>query len=281
MKIKKLYNNNILLVEDENLFECILLGKGIGFQKKVGQEVDQSKIDKKFVLESKELTNKFIELLREIPVNHLELTNKIVETAQKRLGIVFNDSIYIGLTDHINYAIHRYKQGENLSNALLWEVKKFYHKEFEAALESIKMIEYYEGIKLTEDEASFIALHFVNGQQGGDEMKLTATATAIIQDILNIVKFHFNIKIDEQSLNYTRFITHIRFFIRRLANREQSSSEDDFLFLQIKEKYPDVYACTLKVKKYLEHKFEIVLTSEEMLYFMLHINRVTEREKTS
>lgn len=278
MIIKKIFNNNVLLAENEKQLEMILLGKGIAFGKKAGDCVDESKIDKKFTIDSEESRLKMIELLREVPVNHLELSTKVIKAAEAKLNATFNDSIYIGLTDHINYALFRYKQGMSLKNAMLWEVKKFYPKEYQASLEAVKTIEYYENVKLPEDEASFIALHFVNAQQDGDNMKATLEETQIIQDLLNIVKFHYQIELDETSLNYNRFVTHIRYFIRRLLNQELNQNEDDeFLFLQVKEKYPKAYECAQKVEKYLTKKFNIELTYDELLYFILHINRVASR----
>lgn len=281
MIIKKIFNNNVLLAENAQQLEMILLGKGIAFQKKAGDAVEESKIDKKFVIDSDDSKAKFIELLREVPLNHLELTTKIIVAAESELGTTFNDSIYIGLTDHINYALFRYKQGLQLSNALMWEVKKFYPKEFKAAMNALKTIEYYEGISFTEDEAGFIALHFVNAIQDDEGMKLTVQSTEVIQQILNIVKFHYCMELDESSLNYNRFVTHIRYFIRRLLSHEVCHHQDDeFLFLQVKEKYPQAYQCACKVQKYLETKFCAEITHEEMLYFMLHINRVAERVKS-
>lgn len=281
MIIKKVFNNNVLLAENNQQLEMILLGKGIAFQKKAGDIVDLNKIDKKFVIDSEDSKTKFVELLREVPVNHLELTTKIIVAAESELGTIFNDSIYIGLTDHINYALYRYKQGIQIANALMWEVKKFYPKEFKAAMNALETINYYEGIQFPEDEAGFIALHFVNAIQDGDEMKMTVQTTEVIQQILNIVKFHYCIELDESSLNYSRFVTHIRYFIRRLLNHESAENQDDeFLFLQVKEKYPQAYQCACKVQQYLEIKFCTKMTHEEMLYFMLHINRVAERVKS-
>ncbi|MBP3908589.1 BglG family transcription antiterminator LicT [Turicibacter sanguinis] len=278
MKIKKVFNNNVLLAEDDRQLEMILLGVGIAFQRKAGDDVDLSKVDKKFVMESDDTKQKFVELLRDVPINHLELTSKIIKCAETELNTTFNDSIYIGLTDHINYSLFRVKDGMALKNALMWEVKKFYPREFKAAMNALKTIEYYENVKLPEDEASFIALHFVNAQQDGEAMKLTIDATEIIQSILNIVKFHYCIELDETSLNYSRFVTHIRYFIRRFVNQEICGyEEDDFLFLQVKEKYPKAYDCSLKVRKYLETKFKMPITNDELLYFMLHINRVADR----
>ncbi|EEG52129.1 putative transcription antiterminator LicT, partial [[Clostridium] asparagiforme DSM 15981] len=77
MVIKKIYNNNIVLVEDEKQLEMILLGRGIAFQKKAGDEIDPGRAEKRFVIDSPELTSRFSELVKEVPVNHLELSCRI------------------------------------------------------------------------------------------------------------------------------------------------------------------------------------------------------------
>ena len=158
MIVKKVYNNNIVLVEDEKQLEMILLGKGIAFQKRVGDTIDAKKAEKRFVIDSPELTSRFSELVQEVPVNHLELACHIIEEAEKNLQVTFSDAIYIGLADHINYALYRYKQKLPLKKHLLWEIKRFYPREFEAARQSLKTIAYYENIWLPEDEAGFIAI---------------------------------------------------------------------------------------------------------------------------
>lgn len=278
IRVKKVYNNNVLLGEDDKQLECILIGKGIGFGKKLDEEVDETKAEKKFILESADEVKRFNQLLHEVPVRHLELTNQIVNQAQNMLKVEFNDSIYLGLTDHINYAIDRYKQGVVIKNALLWQVKQFYAREYDAALKSIELIRNLEGIELPEDEASFIAMHFVNAQQEGEEMRLTIAATKAIKDILRIVQIFYKISLDEKSLNYCRFVMHIQYFIRRLNYREQITNNDaSEMFEEIRKKYPESYQCTCKVKEYLEERFKVEITQEEMLYFMLHIDRVAKR----
>lgn len=277
MQIKRIFNNNIVLAEDETMIEKMLLGRGIGFGKKTHEIVDMDKVEKIFVLDSKQMMDKLIQLVRDIPVNHIELTQRIVERAEKDLNCKFDDSIYVGLTDHINYTLYRYRQNDMLINALIWEIKKFYPNEFKAALNSIKLIEYDEKIKLSEDEAGFIAMHYVNAQQNGEAIHDTIVATKVIQGILNIVKFHYKIELDEDSLNYSRFITHIRFFLQRINKQFRNNNNEDFLFIQVRVKYPDVYECTEKIKVYLGSKLNILLSDEEMLYFMLHIKRLTER----
>lgn len=278
MKAKKVFNNNILLAENEKMLEVILMGKGIGFAIKPGDQVDESKIDKIYQLDSKDLQDRFVKLVNDIPVNHLELAKKMIDFAEQELNTTFDESTFIGLADHISFAIKRASNKDELKNALLWEIKKFYKREFDVAMKSLKLVEYDDKVQMSEDEASFIAMHFVNGQQSGVGVRDTVIATHVIQDILNIVKFHYKIDLDEESINYSRFITHIRFFLQRLHS--SSELEDDFLFEQIKQKYPDTYQCILKVKLYLNKQLQIELTNEEMLYFMLHIRRLTERVKS-
>ena len=109
-------------------------------------------------------------------------------------------------------------------------------------------------------------------------MKATLEETQIIQDLLNILKFHYQIELDETSLNYNRFVTHIRYFIRRSLNQELNQNEDDeFLFLQVKEKYSKVYNAPPKRRSIYTKKFNIELIHDELLYFILHINRVASR----
>lgn len=279
MWIKKIFNNNIILAHDEKMAERILLGRGIAFGKKENDKVDETKIDKIFILESQELVDKFVHLVGEIPTNHLELTDKIVKEAENRLHVKFNDSIYIGLADHINYALFRFKNGEQIQNAFLWEIKKFYPNEFQVALDILEIIFYYEKVKLSDDEASFIALHFVNGQNSNYDLNLNGIKeTIIIQDTFNIIKFHYSIDIEENTLNYSRFVTHLRYFLQRITRQERYDADENQLFDQVSTKYVQAYKCVLKINNYLIKKIDIKMTKEEQLYFILHINRLTDRE---
>ena len=119
MKVKKVFNNNILLAEDEQMLETVLMGKGIGFAMKPGDTPDESKIDKIFKLDSKGLQNQFVKLVDDIPVNQLELTRRIIDFAEQDLNTQFDYSIFIGLADHINFAVKRAKENDSLNNAIL------------------------------------------------------------------------------------------------------------------------------------------------------------------
>lgn len=277
MKIRKIFNNNVILLTDDDGHEMIVMGKGIGYNKHNSDVIDFSQVEKKFVVE-KATSDKLMGLIGEIPTEHLELSNEIIEYAEQQLALKFSDNIYITLTDHISFALRRFPEGIIVKNALLWEIKKFYAAEYEVASKALHIIEQKTGVKLPEDEAGSIALHFVNAQQRGQDMKQTYQMTKIVNDLANIVKYHFGIKLDENSINYSRFLTHLRYFAYRILHDELIPEDRDSLYDHVKDKYPESYACARKIRNYLEINYEKKTTNEEMVYFMIHIHRVTNRE---
>lgn len=87
-------------------------------------------------------------------------------------------------------------------------------------------------------------------------------------------------ELDENSVNYERFLTHLRFFAVRFVRKEKlDESVDQFFFEQIQLKYPDAYACAKKITAYLSNQFNWELTKDEEIYLTVHIHRVTNRQK--
>lgn len=275
MIIKKIFNNNAILARDPDKHEFVVMGCGIAFKRNVGEVVDEKLIEKTFILKQKDASEKFKLLLEDIPTEHVSLCYDIIEYAKNILGVELNDYIYVTLTDHVSYALKLFDEGFNRPNPLIWEIKKFYPKEFSIGLKALEFIEDELGKVLPEDEAGNIALHLINAQANNmnSDVKEIANQTKKIQDILNIVKYTYNIPLDEKSLNYERFVTHLRFFFQRLSKKQEAETEDDFLLKQVKVKYKKAYECMLKVEKYLE----IDLSDEEQLYLTIHIQRVTQR----
>jgi beta-glucoside operon transcriptional antiterminator len=275
MVIKKIFNNNAILAKDPNKNEFVVMGCGIAFKRNVGDQVEESLIEKTFILKQKDASEKFKLLLEDVPTEHVSLCYDIIEYAKNILGVELNDYIYVTLTDHISYAIKMFDEDIKNTNVLIWEIKKFYPKEFAIGVKALEFIESELGKKLSEDEAGNIALHLINAQVNSSTSKVEDIAhqTKMVQDILNIVKYTYNISLDESSLNYERFVTHLRFFFQRLNKKQNIESEDDFLLRQVKVKYRKAYDCMLKIEKYLESE----LSEEEQLYLTIHIQRVTQR----
>ena len=184
-----------------------------------------------------------------------------------------NDSIYLHLTDHIHFAIERYRKNLPIRNGLLWETKQLYKDEYEVGLEALNMICDQFGVLLPEDEAGFMALHFVNAALN-EEMPNIRSMTQVMQEVLTIIKYHFKMDFDENSLNYYRFVTHLKFFAQRLVKgKHYKNNNDDELFELIQKKYPKRTSAR-KNQKFIENNYTYQLTNEEMMYLSIHIERV-------
>ena len=178
------------------------------------------------------------------------------------------------LTEHINFAIERVSQGIEPQNALLWEIKRFYPQEFQLGIYALELIHDRLGILLPEDEAGFIALHFVNAEYGTD-IRDAVKFPDQMQAIVDIVERELGILLDESSLHYERFMTHIKFLIQRIYRKELLSSEDRELSLMMQRKYPREYQCSVKVAEYIMQATGCRLSEEEIMYLSVHIRRVS------
>ena len=216
MKIIKKINNNIALAINAKDEEVIVIGKGIGFPKTPYELRDESIIEKIFVTQS---NNDYLEMFKDIPLEDIYLTQEIIKYGEEYLGKKLNTNILLTLSDHISYAIQRFNQGVEVKSPLEWEIKHLYPDEFKIGVKAIEIIRNERGIRLTEPESVFIALHFINAQIGDNKIDQTAKITEIIGDILGIVKYHFRIELDESSINFTRFVKHLQYFIYRQLNK--------------------------------------------------------------
>lgn len=275
LKIQKVFNNNLASILDENGKEVLIMGKGIAFSKKVGDEVDEQLIDKRFYLENESYNDKLKQLLSDIPLEYFELANRIIDFARKSLDKPLSDSLYISLSDHIYTSVQRFKEGVQIKNPMLWEIQRYYEPEYEVGLRAIEMVKDTIGVELPEDEAGFITIHLVDASLKSDSIDQVYEITNVIQDITNIVRYFFNMEFDAKSVYYYRFITHIRFFAQRLIlNEMYTKGNEDDLYHIIKEKYHNAYECVLQIEEYIKKKFDYEISNDEKLYLMIHIERM-------
>ncbi|CAM4518999.1 BglG family transcription antiterminator LicT [Paenibacillus typhae] len=280
MNIIKILNNNVAVTYDKHGQEIIVMGKGIAYQKRIGDPLDEQSIDKIYSLSTKDAFIKFQELLADIPLDYFVVADKVINYAKLTLGKKLNESIYISLSDHLFSAVNRFREGLSLKNALLWDIKRFYPEEYEVGLQALLFIKEMFDIQFDEDEAGFLALHIVNAedrQESPDIYRVTKT----IQEISDIVRYFFQIEFNEQSVSFHRFITHLKFFAQRLisGNLHENENDQDLLDV-IKIKHKRAFQCVEKIEIYLKNNYNHNLTNEEKLYLTVHIQRVVFKTNT-
>ncbi len=277
MIVKKVYNNNVVLVtEDQGAKEHILTGCGIGFNKKVGQEIDINKIEKKFTIQDDDFKSKIKKLAKEIPEEIFNASSAIIEHSENELKTNLDEYIYISLTDHISFALKRDKENLHVKNELLSEIRRIHKREYELGKWSVDYINKNFDSNLSIDEAGFIAMHIVNANYR-ENTKESYLMMRIVEQILSLIKNYYSIEILVEDINYDRLLTHLKFFSKRLIDgKEADESKSNHLLELVKVQYESAYNCALEIKKFIEHNYEYKVSDEEILYLVLHINRVID-----
>lgn len=274
MHIDKVYNNNVVQAIDDQGLELIVMGKGLGFQKKAGEQVDVSKIEKTFVLQNDNQQADLSNLYLQMGSRETEVVNSIIERAEEVLGVSFDLSLYLALGDHLHFVFQRSREGLSIENPLAWEIRKFYPKEYRLGLEALDAIKENLGLELEKGEASSIALHLINAQKNGAFGKESQTISKIVTQILDIVRLHFGSVTYEEDTSYHRFVTHVQYFAQRVANGVVEGVNDAFLYEQVKANYPDAYACTQKIRQHIAEVYQFEMSKDEQVYLTIHIQRL-------
>lgn len=275
MQIGKILNNNVVVTKDQFGREVIVSGKGIGFQKKVGETICETSVDKHYILEDQNEFMKLQQLFSQVDMSYIDISYEIKDYANQVLESKVNERVVIPLADHIAYACERAKKEIVIPNMMLWDIRKFYKQEFEIGKKALCLIKQKLGVDLSEDEAGFIALHIVEAQLD-TERKIITEVTTIMTEILNIVKRYYQFEIDENSLHYFRFITHLKFFAQRLLTNNGYQENDRELFELITRKYLKIQPCIDLIKVFIASKYDYALSEEEQIYLTIHVARIVD-----
>ena len=271
MKVIKCINNNVALCLDSTGKEVVVFGKGVGY-KKPPYEIDQTLIERVYY----DVNDTYISLINKLPSEVLEVSLMIVNRAKEMIDNIQNSNVVFMLADHINFAIERI-QKLNISLPIAYDIEQLFEKEYEIGEYGLKIIKEKLGVDLPKDEAVYIALHIINAE-GQAFNKKQIDDNKLIEDVLNIVEKAFDIKIDRKNVNCSRFVSHLHYLLKQDKSKQLVNSSNDKLFKTVKNEYPNAYECALKIGNYLKEEINSSLTDEEILYLMLHINRLCTRE---
>ena len=275
MQIEKILNNNVVQALDNDV-EYIVMGRGLGFQKKVGEFVDKERIEKTFVLENQDAADEWSRVYVNLPDDEMQVFLNILTFAEAVLQTKFEPSFFIALADHLHYAIERSREGISLQNPLAWEVRKFYPREYEIGKQALRLIAKDLEVQLADDEAASVALHFVNAQKDVGLHEKDQQMTQIVVGISDIVRLHFGSDLGEDSFSYNRFITHLQYLAQRIVSGVSGGKNDAFLYEQVKFNYPESFVCTQKIATYIETSYAFDLSLDEQVYLTIHIQRLKD-----
>lgn len=282
MEIVRVLNNNVVIALNKEKQEIILMGNGLGYQKKPGSKVDMKKVEKTFELKGDLDSVRVEEMLVEIPANIIEMSYKILKYAKEKLNKELNDTAFLSFADHLHTAIQRTAKGIQLNNFLLWDIKRFFPEELKIARKAIEWVKEEMSVELSDDEAGFLTLHIVNAEIDNN-YEDAVSLTQLIEEILTTIKYTLQINFVEQDIYFQRFITHLRYFSERVlqTNAEEltESKVENELFLLIKQQYPEAFIATEKVVELLSGRWQYKVSKDEQVYITIHLARILEKMK--
>lgn len=273
MKVIRNINNNVAVCLDDNNHEVVAFGKGIGFQK-APYEVPLAQIDRTYY----NLEPHYMALLGELPEDIMDVTFEIVQKGSVYLGVEFNRAFWFSLCDHIHFAIENLKKGIVLSNPMLNEIQHLYEKEMLLGKWAIKHIEKRLSVRLPQSEAGNIGLHFINAERQIQQKPEKDDMEHFVEDITDIIESEMNIIIDRNDFSYSRFVTHLKFLLKRSSRISESKSETEKMYDSVCEELPELENLLEKIKEYITAALHNKPGKEELLYLMLHINRLCARD---
>lgn len=264
MVIKKIINNNIVSSIDQYGGELVIMGRGIGFGKKPGQEIDEASAEKIFRMDNKDSLERFKELLAKLPLEYVQLSSDIISYAKSSIEIKLNQNVYLTLTDHIGFAIDRFKEGMHFTNALLEEIKLFYPKEYLVGKYALRLIEEKTSLRMPDDEAASIALHLVNAQYDtriGDTFRMTN----MIREMMEYVENEFP-QFRGNSMHRDWLVSNLKYMAHRLLKLPPINEYEEEFQSVIKTYCEAEYRLVDNINAFLKDKYDCYMTGEEMVY---------------
>ena len=271
MKVIKCINNNVAICLDAKNREVVAFGKGIGF-KKPPYDISLSQIERTYY----DVDTVYLSMINDLSSEIIEIADEIIDYARVLLNIPLRSNVVFTLADHLNFSIQRFKKHMNIKLPIVNDVEQLFENEMKVGIHARELIKKKMGIYFPKDEAAYIALHLVNSEE--KEKNSGIENDEVIEQIVKLIEEEYNLEIDRNDFNYSRFVSHMHYLFKRGEDQKLIQTENEKIYQDLIKEYPKTYDVSQKVSDHLEKISKIFLTDEEKLYLMLHINRLCTRE---
>jgi transcriptional antiterminator len=268
--VLKVFNNNVVLAKHQGT-EKILIRKGLGFGKKEGECIHtESSFEKVFVIENPEISFKFKQLIAQIDASLIGICEEIIALICTETGQPVGEEVHVRFIDHVAFAVYRLKNNDKIDNPFMVEIETLYSREVIIAKKAATILEKSIGIVIPDSEVGFIALH-IHSLKNQGKLSNTIKYTYLCNSVVEIIEEELNLEIDRKSIDYARFITHLRFAIERITKNIPIKND---LLSSIKKMYKSSFKLAKKVAQLLEDETNLKVTDAEIGYIATHIERL-------
>jgi beta-glucoside operon transcriptional antiterminator len=272
----KVLNNNVVISVDASGQERVLMGRGLGFKLQPTDTIDPAKVEKTFILDQGSEADHARQLLASVPYPVIEAVTRAVDDAERALGRSLGRRLLIAVIDHVQYVLERIQKGIRIPSTAMPELRVLHPQEFAAATAMAASVSASLDTELPQEEAVFLTMHLLNATR--DEPNGTAALLfRRVQHVVTTVEGGLGVKLDAASPDYARFILHVQFLLQRLVAKSMLRGSDTSFFEFATLSYPRSYAIATDVKAYVTAATGSDLTDEELLYVIVHVERLANQ----
>ena len=272
--VHKVLNNNVVVSIDGAGRERILMGRGLGFQIKPADVLDPAKVEKTFVLDDGPGGEQAQRLLTDVPYAIVEAVTTAVDEAERMLERDLGRRLLLAIIDHIQYVLERLDKGIRIPTTSMPGLRVLHQQEFATAARMAASISASLDRDLPAEESVFLTMHLLNATR--DEPNGTAALLfRRVQHVVSTVESGLNVELNVDSPHYARFIMHVQFLLQRLVSQSMLRGSDTSFFEFAKHSYPRSHAIALQVKGYVLAATGSELSDEELLYLIVHVERLS------
>ena len=276
-KIKKVLNHNVVIGYDsESRSDYLIMDKGIGFGKKAGEMAGPG--EKAAIYSLKKINDRgnAREMAETIPAVYLEIASEVLDKAEDVFGKV-DRNILFPMADHIEYAVKRVKNNEQISNPLTEDIRILFHMEYKTAECIRDILKEKMEILIDDDEVGYIALH-IHSAIEDEKVSHAMQMARAVRECISYVEQEVGKPIDVMSLSYNRLMNHIRYMVARAISGEKLKvNMNDYM----RVKFPQAFEMAETVCRQIEHNLRCKLSDVEVGYLAMHIERVASDEQES
>lgn len=275
LRIERIIGNNVLLAKEAaSGREYVLLGKGIGFAFKNEERIEAKdpRIEKRFRLDDRDQLTQYQSLLEDLDPEVLRLSEQIIAQIAEEFAVTVDNKVYFALPSHIQFAVHRLRNGMDIMNPFLYETQMCFPKEYGIAQKAAEWISNAFGVDVPEDEIGFLTYHVhsaVSKMPVGQMVKFAA----LINDMVELIETRRSIRIPKESTDYVRLITHLRFSLERVHQNKVVANP----FMQdMRKQYKAEYKLADEMARMMGEHLQVKVPEEEIGYLVMHLYRLFE-----
>lgn len=268
-----LNHNSIIGINETDNQEYLIMGKGVGFGKKVSEHISERPEDTVYSLKETTERGEAKNIIKSVSPICLELADCVLREAENEFGKV-DRSILFPLADHIEFAVKRIQNGEQIRNPLTDDIRTLFYKEYKVAQCLEPLIKEKLNVEIDEHEVGYVALH-IHSAIEDEKVSQSMQMARAVRECVSMVEAETGRKIDVTTLAYNRLMNHVRYMVARVIKGEKLKvNMNDYMEV----KYPLAFETAKKICDEIGTSLKCQFDEIEIGYLAMHIERTADEE---